>query len=95
MRTWLAEGRIAAETLVWREGWRDWREAEGVFPQLSPAAEFPGLENVLAEPAAESFHSHTPKHRSGNRNLKYIFTGGLTLVVLLLFAVLIMVLVNQ
>ena len=35
IRGWLAEGRISADTLVWREGWRDWQEAGGVFPQLN------------------------------------------------------------
>lgn len=34
MRSWLAEGRVAADSLVWREGWRDWREASIVFPQF-------------------------------------------------------------
>jgi hypothetical protein len=34
MRGWLPEGRISADSLVWREGWRDWQEAIGVFPQL-------------------------------------------------------------
>jgi hypothetical protein len=46
MRGWLAEGRISADSLVWREGWRDWREAGGVFPGLrpeqSPPASNPG-----------------------------------------------------
>ena len=27
MRQWLQEGRITPDTLVWREGWRDWRDA--------------------------------------------------------------------
>jgi hypothetical protein len=35
IRGWLAEGRISTDTLVWREGWRDWLEAGGVFPQLN------------------------------------------------------------
>jgi hypothetical protein len=37
---WIAEGRITPDTLVWREGWRDWREAREVFPSLG-GAEFP------------------------------------------------------
>ncbi len=36
MRIWLAEGRIAADTLVWRDGWRDWQEAQRVFRQPPP-----------------------------------------------------------
>lgn len=94
MRAWLAEGRIAAETLVWREGWRDWREANGVFPQLSPAAEFPGLENVIAEPAKPDRPVWNEKKRSNDRNTKIIFTGGLALAVILLLVILIMVLGN-
>ena len=27
MRTWMKEGRVTADSLVWREGWRDWVEA--------------------------------------------------------------------
>jgi hypothetical protein len=36
MRKWLAEGRVSAESLVWREGWPDWRKAAKVFPSLAP-----------------------------------------------------------
>jgi hypothetical protein len=34
MRQWLNEGRISPDTLVWREGWRDWQQAAAVFRQL-------------------------------------------------------------
>lgn len=40
IRAWIAEARITPDTLVWREGWRDWREARAVFPYLG-GAEFP------------------------------------------------------
>ena len=36
MRGWLAEGRVGADTLVWREGWREWQDASATFPQLKP-----------------------------------------------------------
>ena len=36
MRRWLTEGRVGHDSLVWRDGWADWLEAERVFPQLSP-----------------------------------------------------------
>jgi hypothetical protein len=35
MRQWLNEGRISPDTLVWREGWRDWQQASAIFRQLS------------------------------------------------------------
>jgi hypothetical protein len=59
IREWLAEGRIAPDWLVWREGWRDWRPAVEVFPSLGetpPAAAeseapdaIPELQDILAE----------------------------------------------
>ncbi len=34
MRNWIEEGRVSPDSLVWREGWRDWQEAGAVLPQL-------------------------------------------------------------
>jgi len=34
MRKWLGEGRVTTDSLVWREGWPDWRPATKVFPDL-------------------------------------------------------------
>ncbi|QDU30421.1 hypothetical protein ETAA8_55610 [Anatilimnocola aggregata] len=38
MRKWLTEGRVTADSLVWREGWTDWLAATEVFPSLGKAA---------------------------------------------------------
>ena len=38
MRTWLTEGRVAAGSLVWREGWPSWRQANAVFRQVADPA---------------------------------------------------------
>ena len=35
MRTWIAEGRVGPNSLVWQEGWRDWQQAAEVFPPLA------------------------------------------------------------
>jgi len=35
MQRWIAEGRVSADTLVWREGWAEWRSAGPLFPSLS------------------------------------------------------------
>lgn len=35
MRRWAAEGRVSADSLVWREGWADWKPANQVFPSLA------------------------------------------------------------
>ena len=34
MRGWLVEGRVTSDSLVWRDGWPDWRSAASMFPQL-------------------------------------------------------------
>jgi hypothetical protein len=34
MRKWLGEGRVSADSLIWREGWPDWKSASSQFPQL-------------------------------------------------------------
>lgn len=33
-RSWMQEGRITADALVWRQDWADWKRAGTVFPQL-------------------------------------------------------------
>jgi hypothetical protein len=37
MRSWIGEGRVAADSLVWREGWPQWRVASTVFSQFTAA----------------------------------------------------------
>ncbi|MEO8499163.1 MAG: DUF4339 domain-containing protein [Planctomycetota bacterium] len=34
MRRWLTEGRVSADSMVWREGWADWKLAGPLFPSL-------------------------------------------------------------
>lgn len=41
MRTWIEEGRVGADSMVWREGWADWQIAGPVFPSLAPSPEQP------------------------------------------------------
>jgi len=38
MRRWLEEGRVSGDSLVWREGWNDWKAADSVFRELQGAA---------------------------------------------------------
>jgi hypothetical protein len=55
MRTWLMEGRIGLDTLVWRSGWPDWRSAEEVFPNL---ARF--LDSLASRLAASPVQEESP-----------------------------------
>jgi hypothetical protein len=34
MRTWISEGRVTRDSLVWREGWAEWKLAGPLFPGL-------------------------------------------------------------
>ena len=37
---WIEEGRVASNSLVWRDGWQQWRSATEAFPEL--AGQLPG-----------------------------------------------------
>lgn len=65
MRTWLDEGRVSPETLVWREGWTDWREAGSVFAQFQPASTVPE-----APPISGGTGGGDSSYRTGTRRRK-------------------------
>jgi hypothetical protein len=53
MRRWVDEGRVSADSLVWREGWSDWKKSSDVFPEIgaipsAPAAPMPPADGGLA-----------------------------------------------
>ena len=56
MRSWISEGRVAEESLVWREGWPQWRVASAVFTQFSVAgrAEVGVVTNQTHQPPANA-----------------------------------------
>ena len=89
MRAWLAEGRVSTDTLVWREGWRDWQLAADVFPQLSaaPTPTMPDFEAILAEPISAPVHAHPPKPHVPPERTQLITLGGLVVTVLVLFVI--------
>jgi hypothetical protein len=93
MRTWLTEGRVAAESLVWREGWRDWQEAGVVFPQLrvDPALAF--LSTVPLNDAVEMPSTLPLPSRQLQKNRRQSKNSEFTIIVLLLLAVLLLFLI--
>jgi hypothetical protein len=94
MKTWLAENRISDDSLVWREGWRDWQTAGDVFPQLAgsrPVAR-PEAARRAMPVAAVAIQPATSSSRSQS-NMPLV-VGGLILAVVLLLAILIVVLVS-
>jgi hypothetical protein len=95
MRTWLAEGRVSADALVWREGWRDWQQAGNVFSQLTSGPMAPGILDTPSEPVVSPVPSRPVKHRSHAHTTQAIVIGALVVVVLILFVILLVVLSRQ
>lgn len=89
MRTWLDEGRVSADSLVWREGWRDWQDAVETFPELA-AGQTPAPTDIVADPPwGKAAHGGGPRSdRSAGSNRK-----GAWIVAGLLFAVVALVVV--
>ncbi|WP_425615137.1 DUF4339 domain-containing protein [Anatilimnocola sp. NA78] len=64
MRKWLTEGRVTADSLVWREGWTDWLSATDVFPAIGKAAT-PAYGSPAAAPRPSSAALPGRKKSSG------------------------------
>jgi len=101
MRTWIEEGRVAADSLVWREGWRDWQEAAEVFPHVAagqPPVPAPAPSKVsTAEPHDSVATTPTPRTtpRRQSKNTQAIVISILILAVVILFVVFIWVLTRD
>lgn len=61
MRRWLAEGRVGADALVWREGWPEWKSAGPVFPSFA-GADFPDAATATVPPASEVHEAFAIAH---------------------------------
>jgi hypothetical protein len=89
MRTWLGEGRVSADSLVWREGWRDWQEAGSVFAKLRANQIVDFLETApVVSVAAAPAHTHRPKPKQGSDRSQIAILIGLSVLVMVLLTVL-------
>ncbi len=99
MRKWISEGRVSGDSLVWREGWIDWRNASQLFPSLAGGAGLGGG-GVAAGPAvttpqtARSTSRYAARKKSGS-GMAIAALIGLVLVCVVLVAVLVVVLTQQ
>ncbi len=97
MRKWIAEGRVSGDSLVWREGWTDWRNAGQLFPSLAAAA---SPVNVVTAPttsvpqSARSSSRYAARKKGGS-GLAIAALVGLVLVCIVLVVVLVVVLMQQ
>ena len=65
MRKWIGEGRVSAESMVWREGWTDWKLAGPLFhhqrageANLAPGAGMPPVPSSAAAFVAAGEDDH-------------------------------------
>jgi hypothetical protein len=99
MRSWLQEGRVGGDSLVWREGWPDWREASKVFPQL--AADRPDLrlgEIVAGETSTSSAtaaRNRRAKSRRRSTRTQALVSLLLIFAVIVLFGVFLWIVTHQ
>jgi hypothetical protein len=79
MRQWLSQRRVGADSLVWREGWPEWKRAAATFPSLAVAtppspgpmtagpvpatAPIPRMDDDWMEAIVENKPAHLPKAR--------------------------------
>jgi hypothetical protein len=88
MRNWIAEGRIGANSLVWHEGWQEWRMAGSVFSQLSPPTA-PGMDfdgaDFVGVPRSSAV---VGRRRKWFTTMQIVLIGSLALAVIVLFFIL-------
>ncbi len=98
MRKWIGEGRVSPDSLVWREGWGDWRTAAEAFPALGmvtppmPAPVTPATYAASATPAY-SAAAVRPKRRNSTA-MAITIVSVLGLMCVALFVTLILVLMR-
>jgi hypothetical protein len=68
MRKWIGEGRVSADSMVWREGWDDWRSGGTVFPYLRAAAVPPAPAPVAYAPSTPAPAASTRGYSTRRRN---------------------------
>lgn len=85
MRDWIGDGRVAADSLVWRDGWPEWRSAAAVFSQLShqlvapQRGQTPPVAGAAAPPLAAPVQAARPVAVSAEADLESASPGSKTL----------------
>lgn len=87
MRGWIDDGRVTPDSLVWREGWRDWQEASNVFAQLGAQDAAPGRGGTGASEtnrmgASDNGHRLPARRRPTSLNVAVIAVLALAIVAL-------------
>lgn len=100
-RQWIAQRRVTADSLVWRDGWADWRPAGEVLPQLAArtppafaAAPSMAMPATAASPAPDAPATRYIRSRR-SKSSTIVAIGVLGVVALALVGVLIFILTRQ
>jgi len=88
MRSWIDQGRVSPDSLVWREGWRDWQEAGEVFPQLGAGEQASPFRQFEQAPATPSQPGSPATQRVRSRRQSQ--TVQMVIVIVLVFAVMVL-----
>ena len=99
MRKWIGEGRVSADSLVWREGWNDWCTASDIFASLgagvTPPVPAPAAPAAFAGPSTPNSTASSLRPRRRNSTaLAVTVVAVLGLMCVTLFVALILILVN-
>ena len=90
----MGEGRLTADTLVWREGWQDWRRAGEVFPQLSSRLSIPETEDLDSEADDSAVIAHAAPVHDERPRPRTVAAGVMVLIGLVLSLALLAVLIK-
>jgi hypothetical protein len=94
LRKWISEGRVSADSMVWREGWNGWRGGGEVFPYLRSAITPPAPVPVAyapSTPVGAGSRSYPVRRRTSSMSLAIatVVVLGLMSIVLLVTLVLV------
>ncbi|MEM6689536.1 MAG: GYF domain-containing protein [Planctomycetota bacterium] len=71
LQQWLMEGRIIAESLLWRPGWEQWRAAHEVLPGLTAAPSPNNAASAVVSPApAQPAKQKAVPSSNGNASIR-------------------------
>jgi hypothetical protein len=94
MRKWIAEGRVTGTSLVWREGWPDWRSAADALPGIgsSTASATEPIGAPIVSPTPTRMTNRYVAGRKKSNTLAVAVLVVLTILCLVMVGVLVVVL---
>jgi hypothetical protein len=99
MRKWIDEGRVSADSLVWREGWAEWQTAAEVLPTLATGPAVPaaplGAPSTNGHSASGNASFSANQYRSRRRKSNQLAVISVIMLVLVSIALLVTLIVKM